>query len=260
MRTCLPWLPWVGLALVAVLAIAYFVVVMVHGGLHYRQGEPFEASGSSASPACLTRPTLQRYENAATDLEQALKTVVRVYDDYAKDAAGPSDATGDDQPIPGEEMDDQPSIPGGEGKGMSGFGGAQMDGGSTAGFGGGLPASTTGTGTGASGMPSTPSFEGFANTKAACIRDPKALQKAQTQYKERPLALLKVYNALRTRVDKGIEGLARIRKMKGQAKAQEKQRVQQTKAIQQAGVAQEASLNDYYKQGGSASGFTSSSP
>ena len=40
--------------------------------------------------------------------------------------------------------------------------------------------------------------------------------------------------------------------MKGKTKAQEKQRVQQTKAIQQAGVAQEASLNDYYKQGGSA--------
>ena len=247
MRT---WFPWVGLVLVAALAIAY--VVLVHGGLKDRRGEPFKASGSSASSKCLTRPTLQRYENAATDLEQALTTVVRVYDDYAKDAAGPSSATGNDQPIPGENVDEQPSIPGGEGKGKSGFGEAQMDGGSTAGLGGGLPASTTGTGTGAPRMPSTTSFEGFANTKAACIRDPKALQWAQTQYKERPLALLKVYNELRTRVDKGIEGLARIRKMKGKTKAQEKQRVQQTKAIQQAGVAQEASLNDYYKQGGSA--------
>lgn len=231
MRT---WLPWVGLALVTVLAIAYVVVLMVmHGGLQDGQREPFKASRRPTPPKCLTRPTLQRYENAATDLEQALKTVVRVYDDYAQDAAGPSGATGSEQPIPLEDMNDQPSIREGEGNSTGGFGEAQMEGGS-------------------SKMPSTPSFEGFSDTQAACIRDPKALQQAQTQYKERPLALLKVYNELRTRVDKGIEGMARIRKMKGQAKEQEKQRARQTKAIQQAGVSQEASLNDYYKQGGSA--------
>ena len=85
-----------------------------------------------------------------------------------------------------------------------------------------------------------------------CLRKPEALQWAQSQYKERPLALLKVYNTLRTRVNKGIEGLAQRRRMMAQAKAQERLRAKQTKSIRQAGEAQEASLNDYYKQGGSA--------
>lgn len=242
------WLTWVGLALVAALAIAY--VVVVHDSVPERRGELFEDAGSSASPTCLTLPTLQRYTNASADMEKALKLVVSVYDEYAKKVAESSDATGDDQPTPGEDVDDdQPSIPGGKDNETGGFGGVQMDGGSTGGLGGGLSTSTTGA---AGRMPSTPSFEGFANTKAACIRDPKTLREAQTQYKERPLALLKVYNELRTRVDKGIEGMARIRKMNEKSKAQEKQRVQQTKAIQQAGVAQKASLNNYYDQGGSA--------
>lgn len=237
MRT---WLPWVGLALVAALAVTY--VVVMYGGLQDRQSEPFEASDPSASSKCLTLPTLQRYTNASIYMEQALKIVLSVYDYYAKDAA--------DQPIPGEEMDDeQPSMPEGEDNETSGFGGAQMDGVSTGGLGGEFSTSTTDTDV---EMPSTPSFEGFTNAKAKCIRNPKTLRWAQTQYKERPLALLKVYNELRTRVNKGIEGMERIHKMNEKSKAQEKKRVQQTKAIQQAGVAHEASLNNYYDQGGSA--------
>ena len=242
MRTCLPW---VGLALVAALAIAY--VAVVHGSVQERRGELFEDAGSPTSPTCLTLPTLQRYTNASANMEKSLKLVVSVYDDYTKDAAGSSEATGNVQPKPGEEVNDKPSVPGVDGKGTDSFGGAQMDGGSTGGLSGGFSTSTTDTDV---KMPSTPSFEGFANAKAPCIRNPKVLQWAQTQYKERPLALLKVYNELRTRVDKGIEGLSRIRKMHEKSKAQEKQRVKQTKAIQQAGVAQKASLNNYYEQGG----------
>ena len=40
---------------------------------------------------------------------------------------------------------------------------------------------------------------------------------AQTAYTQRPQALLKAYNALRTRVNKGIEGLARVRNMQADA-------------------------------------------
>ena len=244
MRT---WFQWVGLVLVAALAIAY--VAVVHGSVQERRGETFEDAGSPTSPTCLTLPTLNRYMNASTSMEKALKLVVSVYDEYAKKVGESSEATGNVQPIPGEEVNDKPSVPGVDGKGTDSFGGAQMDGGSTGSLGGGLTASTTGTDV---GMQSTPSFEGFANAKAPCIRNPKVLQWAQTQYKERPLALLKVYNELRTRVDKGIEGLTRIRKMNDKSKAQQKQRLQQTKAIQKAGVAQKASLNNYYDQGGSA--------
>ena len=249
------WLPWVGLTLVAALAIAYCVLVMVaKGGPQTRANEPFEASRPSA---CLTRPTLRRFEHGAIDLEKALTTVVRIYDDYAKDAESGSsaDAMGGDPPsIPGEEGEGGglPSIPGEEGEGTAAFAGSLVGGG-RAGLGGedgtgGL----TSTGPSVPTLPSAASFEGFVDGKGVCIRDPAALKNAQTQYKERPLALLKVYNTLRTRVNKGIEGLARRRRMMAQAKAQERLRAKQTKAIQQAGEAQEASLNDYYNQGGSA--------
>lgn len=251
------WLPWVGLALVAALAIAYCVLVMVaQGGPQTRANEPFEAS---RPPACLTRPTLRRFEHGAIDLEKALTTVVRIYDDYAKDAESGSSAGamgGDPPSIPGEEGEGGglPSIPGEEGEGTAAFAGSLMGGG-RAGLGGedgtgGL--TSTSTGPSVPALPSAASFEGFVDGKAVCIRDPTALKNAQTQYKERPLALLKVYNTLRTRVNKGIEGLARRRRMMAQAKAQERLRAKQTKAIQQAGEAQEASLNDYYNQGGSA--------
>lgn len=239
------WLPWVGLALVAALAIAYYVTVVVHRGLLQEQPhEPFAASRPPASPACLTRPTLQRYENASTDLEHALKTVVRIYDDYAQGAeSGPS---------VGAKGGDLPPIPEEEGEGTGSLAGSLM-GGEDRGtdVAGGL-ASTRPDG-GAPALPSVAPFEGFVDgPPPPCLRKPEALQWAQSQYKERPLALLKVYNTLRTRVNKGIEGLARRRRMMAQAKAQERLRAKQTKSIRQAGEAQEASLNDYYKQGGSA--------
>lgn len=238
------WLPWAALVLVVALVIAY--IVTRWGG--YRCNvEPFEAPADNDTHRCLTRPTLQRYENAATKLETALNTVVRMYDDYAKDkaaanktSAADAGATGTDNTAAGAGETD-PSILAKTGEDndtnamMTGKGG--MGKGSSY---EGLPSTAGST----PAMPST-SFEGFVADNA-CLHKPKDLKRATAQYKERPLALLKVYNELRTRVGKGIESIQRIHKKQNQGKVQEKEDTQKTKDIQQAVQVQKASLNNYY--------------
>ena len=93
--------------------------------------------------------------------------------------------------------------------------------------------------------PPSTSLEGFV-AKDACLHDPKDIKLATTQYKERPLALMKLYNELCSRVDKGIQGLERIRKMKNKTKEQEKKHKQQTKSTQQESQAINAETNKYY--------------
>ena len=76
-----------------------------------------------------------------------------------------------------------------------------------------------------------------------CMRDIERVRKAHIN---RPEALLKAYNDLRHRVNKGLESIKKVREVQAKSKAMEKDRRKQTANIQKAGTQQKAQLNNYY--------------
>ena len=227
--------PWATLALVVVLVVAYGATLPVGGGWSSR--ERF----ADASPSCLKVSTYKRYTAASQDLEKALQAAVQRFDDHAKASAASASAASAGAPAVPDPSDD----PLAAGEGELSANAATMPGGGSGGVtqmpGGG----------GGSVNPTMPSVESYANPKptapTGCMSDYDA---AQTAYTQRPQALLKAYNALRTRVNKGIEGLARVRNMQADTAKAEKKRKKQTAEIQKSGAQQEKQLNAYYAQGG----------
>ena len=240
--------PWATLALVVVLVVAYGATLPVGGGWSSR--ERF----ADASPSCLKVSTYKRYTAASQDLEKALQAAVQRFDDHAKASAASAGAASAGAPAVPDPSDD----PLAAGEGELSANAATMPGGGSGGVaqmpgGGGGSGGVTQMpgGGGGSVNPTMPSVESYANPKptapTGCMSDYDA---AQTAYTQRPQALLKAYNALRTRVNKGIEGLARVRNMQADTAKAEKKRKKQTAEIQKSGAQQEKQLNAYYAQGG----------
>jgi len=233
-RTWRALAPWAALALVVALVVAYGATLPVGGGWSSR--ERF----ADASPSCLKVSTYKRYTGASQDLEKALQAAVQRFDDHAKASAASAGAAAGgaaaDVPAVPDPSDDPPTA-----EGLSTNALTTMPGGGSGG-------ATQLPGVGGRASPTMPSFESYANPAAPtdCMRDYDA---AQTAYTQRPQALLKAYNALRTRVNKGIEGLARVRNMQADAAKAEKKRKKQTAEIQKSGAQKEKQLNAFYAQG-----------
>lgn len=246
-RVWLSHLPWLALCMVLVLVLMY--VVSLCGP--YEAFAPKDARDTppddAALPKCLTKRMLAQYENAANDMLQALKMTMTVSDEFAAkktgttevttqgaadaDKSGAADATPVEDPPVGDGTTSAMAV--------DTQGGIQTD-------------TMPDMGDGASfSAPSPNGIETFAPTVTSpCVVKPKSIEWAHKQLKERPLALLKAYNQLRERVNKGIDGFQRIKEMQKEQEVAEEAREAQTEAILQAGEKEGDDLNRHYETGG----------
>lgn len=253
LRTFMPhawlsYLPWLTLCMVVVLVLMY--VVSRCGS--YEAFAPKDARDSppddAALPKCLTKRMLTQYENAANDMLQALKMTVTVSDEFAAKNTGMTEVTTQgavdvkENEVGAEDATLVGPLLGNETTNAMAFdtqGAMQTD---------------TMPEMGDNSSFSTPSMSGIepfaATVTSPCVVKPKAIEWAHKQLKERPLALLKAYNQLRDRVNKGIAGLQRIKEMKKEQEVAEEEREAQTEAIIQAGEKEGAELNRHYDLGG----------
>ena len=220
---------WVGCALVVALALVY---ACVYSGRRLWATTATRESYATGTDGCLTTRTLTKYENATRALTQTLQDIVGVFD-----AETPEGATGGENDGAGTDDASAQAL-------------ATVDGGNTTPATrpekdalSGLPGSS-----GSGGMRAT--VEGFGTADGSgCVRD---AQRAQRAFTEGPKALLGAYNELRTRVNRGVEGIYKVRNMRADAAKQEKEREKQMVAIEASSAQQEKQLDDYYAQGGDA--------
>ena len=252
LRTFMPrmwpsYLPWLALCMVLVLLVVY---VMSLCGPH-EAFAPKDARDTPPEdaplPTCLTTKMLTKYETAANDMLKVLKVTMMVSDEFAKKNAENTDATTQGaEDVKENEVEAQDAT-----TGQSSVGGG-MSSSMPVDTQGGMQTDTTPE-MGDTSSFSTPSMSGIetfaATDDSPCVVKPKSIEYAHKQLKERPLALLEAYNQLRERVNKGIDGLQRMKEMKKEQEVVEEERGAQREAILQGSQKEGDELNSHYDLG-----------
>lgn len=238
------YLPWLALCMVLVLLVVY---VMSLCGPH----EAFASKDARDTPpedaplpTCLTTRMLTKYETASNYMLEALKVTVMVSDGFAKKHVENTDATtqgaGD---VKEKEVGTEDTTTGQSSVGGGTSSATAVD------TQGGMQTDTTPE-MGDTSSFSTPSMSGIetfaATDDSPCVVKPKSIEYAHKQLKERPLALLEAYNQLRERVNKGIDGLQRMKEMKKDQEVVEEEHEAQREAILQASQKEGDELNSHY--------------